>query len=75
MFQSSSWISRSRDVPIVLGLTVHGREVTLRGFRVLTWTMHTPGGFLIEARVSEAFIGMHAAAESELRLFDLRARG
>jgi hypothetical protein len=62
------------SVPWVLGLTVDGRRVTLRGCDVLDWGLSMPGGVFAKARVAQAFVGMHASGDAELRLHSLRAR-
>jgi hypothetical protein len=64
----------------VLGLTADGRRVTLRDCEVLDWRMNVQGGRFggarvhARARARQAFIGMHAISDAELRMHSLHAR-
>ena len=60
--------------PIVLGVTVDGRFVTLVDVRLTNRQVSIPGGIRTEAIVRTAFAGMHASTEQALRLHSLRAR-
>ncbi len=61
-------------IPIILGLTVEGRPVTLRKCWVRDWSAHLPGGIRAETHAHEAFVGMHAEHDDDLRLHNLQAR-
>jgi hypothetical protein len=61
-------------IPIMLGVTVDGRLVTLRDVMLQTSTYNSLGGTLAKAHVRMAFVGMHASNLSELRLWNVQAR-
>jgi hypothetical protein len=60
--------------PWINGQTVDGRDVTLRDSTVTGFSMSLPGGERARLRIRQAFVGLHASAESELRFVALRAR-
>jgi hypothetical protein len=60
--------------PWINGQTVDGRDVTLRDSTVTGFSMSFPGGDRARLRIRQAFVGVHASAESELRFVALRAR-
>jgi hypothetical protein len=71
---SGGFLSFDEPVPWLLGLTVDGRPVTLRDLVVVDWRLSMPGGVLVKAHAREAFVGMHAASERDLRFHSLSAR-
>jgi hypothetical protein len=60
--------------PILLGITVDGRLVTLRDVHVLRENVNSRGGVSTRARVGSAFVGMHAQSLGELRFHSIEAR-
>jgi ApeA-like protein/HEPN superfamily Apea-like protein len=62
------------EVPILLGVTVDGRLVTLRNVHRLKQNYNSSGGVLTQASAQMAFVGMHATTEDELRLHAVQAR-
>ncbi len=60
--------------PIMLGVTVDGRLVTLRDVMVTSSDYNSRGGTLAKAVVSMAFVGMHADTVEELQLWNVQAR-
>ncbi len=67
-------LGTSDSIPWLHGLMVDGRFVTLRNLVIVDWSLSMPGGVLAQAHVGEAFVGMYAASEAELRLHSLEAR-
>src|SRR3954447_3186065 len=59
-------VSSRATLPIVLGITVDGRLVTLRLRNVfsITSNYHSPGGWSERSNVSTAFVGIHADSPS-----------
>lgn len=62
------------EIPVMLGVTVDGRLVTLRNVLQRRSRSNSRGGTLATARVSTAFVGAHASTPDELRLWHLDAR-
>jgi hypothetical protein len=62
------------EIPVMLGVTVEGRLVTLRDVVQKRSRSNSRGGTLATARVSTAFVGVHASTPDELRLWHLDAR-
>jgi ApeA-like protein/HEPN superfamily Apea-like protein len=63
--QTASWVH---------GLSVEGRFITLHDLVIDHWSLNIPGGVVERARVEEAFVGMYASSESNLRLDSISAR-
>jgi hypothetical protein len=62
------------EQPILLGITVDGRLVTLRGVHKTNENYNSRGGVLTRATVRTAFVGMHAATENDLKFHRVEAR-
>lgn len=67
-------LMHGEPIPIMLGLTVDGRLVTLRDVILRTSRHNSRGGTLTKAGVTMAFVGMHASTVEELRLWNIQAR-
>ena len=62
------------SAPILLGVAVDGRLVTLRDVDQLSERFSAPGGSSLRASVRTAFVGMHAETPEALRLHSVDAR-
>jgi hypothetical protein len=71
---SDAPMMRTEQIPIMLGVTVDGRWVTLRNVTAGSWNYNPRGGTLATSRVGVAFVGMHATTLDELRLWNVDAR-
>jgi hypothetical protein len=73
---SASQLLRTGDESVAWlhGMTVDGRFVTLRNVDIVNWRMSMPGGVLAEANVAEAFVGLYAKSDNDLRFHQLNAR-
>ena len=62
------------SAPILLGVAVDGRLVTLRDVDQLSERFSAPGGSSLRASVRAAFVGTHAETPEALRLHSVDAR-
>jgi hypothetical protein len=74
LISAGAFVHFEDDCPWILGYSVEGRPITLRNSFVSNWKQHIPGGVEVELHANQAFIGMHATSEQELRFHHLRAR-
>ncbi len=61
-------------VPWLNGLTVDGRQITLRTMSIVNMNAYAPGGVLVAGDVYQAIVGMHASSDNDLRFHALHAR-
>lgn len=72
--RGSGAFPHNESIPWVHGLTIDGRPVTLRNCFVYDWSLNMPGGVSATLYAQQAFVGMYAESDAELKMLSLRAR-